>query len=203
MGIPHAVKALLGHDRHAKFDGVEHHVRGAGIQSAVIRQGNQSGNTQGLLPHRQRIPHGQAVVVRIHPVNGDLIRPLRQCTLHQANLIHLFPIDKDPQGAVHLGGFTLQVEIRVHRQLLPVQPLQQRIICLGIQLKVAILNVVFVKAFIVGNDHAPVGNQKAGHNGNHTRQEQKQHKVLANLAFQLPGQPLVQRIFHQTPSLPF
>ena len=59
-----------------------------------------------------------------------------------------------------------------------------------------VLDIVFFKALVIGNEHTAVGHQKTRHQADGSRQQQKNHKIFPDFTFQFPQQSLAQRIFH-------
>ena len=92
MVIGNGIIPFFGHDSHTEFNRIEHHVTRIAEQRTVIGKRDKSGNRQLLFINRNHIADLQFVVVRIHPVDGNLILLLRHFTLHQADQIDLCPV---------------------------------------------------------------------------------------------------------------
>ena len=107
-----AVKSVLRDQPDRKVGGVEHHIGVVLVQAAVVRQGDQAAHGQGAAAGSDLIADADPVVLRIQPVDGDLIvclwkRPVQQARLvHAALFAHL--VDADRVGSV---GCFVQIEL--------------------------------------------------------------------------------------------
>ena len=146
----------------------------------------------------QRVTRRQAVVVRIHTVNGHLIRRLRQAAAHQADPIHLLPRGKYAQcAAVGEGLFHVEVFIQLHAPSL--NGFHLGLVGLLGQVEIAILDVVERKALLIRGQHTVVRHQKSGNKADGGRQQQEDHQVLAQFVPKLPQDAFSQGIFHSAP----
>ena len=178
------IERLLRDDGHTELDGVEHRVRIILKQAAVIRQGHIAGDGPGLaVCVGHGIAHRDAVVLGIHAVQAHLTGGGRHGTLHQADGVDLGAVRVDAQrAAVFHGGLTVVQVVQGHT-------------CAGDRLKlgavellfhaeVAILDVVFLKALVVGGDHAGAGHKEARHKADGGDEQNGDDGVLAHLAAQ-------------------
>ena len=100
MGIRESCEALGCQHGHAEFYRVKHQISRIGEQSTVIGKSHQSCDFQLFSSYCDGVSHRKGVIVRIHPVDGDLVGRLRKCALHQADQVHFFPFFEDTHGAV-------------------------------------------------------------------------------------------------------
>ena len=195
-------KSFFGYHGNAEFYRVKHGIAIVLEKSAVVRQCHKTGNFPGMIPTFYHVPDVQSVVVRIHPVHTDLIRPLWECSLHQAHLVHVCPILKNPHGvSIAQSLFHIKQVIKLDAFLL------NGLFLMFSQCRrcaeVSIFHMIFFKTFVVGQEHTIVCYQKSGNQSDSGCQQQKNHQIFSKFTFQLPWQPFEQWIFHQTASLPF
>ena len=192
-------KALLRYNSHAELKGIKHGVVVVLKQSAVVRQGDEAGNCPVLALGGKDIPHRQAVVIGVHPVDGDLVPPDWEAAGHEAGGIHLLPGLEDAQCCpIVKGFFNVKVIVKADAHLADIFLLG--LIQLLFHPEVAVLHVVFFKALIVGDEHAAVRHQKTGNQGNGHGKKQKNHDILPCLAPEFPEYPLAKRILYHSSS---
>ena len=195
-------KVLLGHKGNAEQKRVEHGVVVVLEQGAVVRQGNEAGNGPASITAGQPVANGQMIVFRVHPVDGDLSPALGQTAGHKTGKVHLLPVLKNPHSRAVIQGL-LHIEIIVQRNAHLADVLDLGLVQLLFHPEIAVFHMIFFEAFIVGGDHAAIGHQKAGDQGDGHGQQQKNHDVFSRLAAQLPENPLTKRIlYHSSSSAP-
>ena len=75
MVIGNGIIPFFGHDSHAEFNRIEHHVTRIAEQRTVIRKCHKACDLPGFFTPGQGISYLKTVVIRIHTVNGDLALP--------------------------------------------------------------------------------------------------------------------------------
>ena len=97
---------------------------------------------------------------------------MRYFSFHQTKEIHLVPDPKDPQGIFLIRSFFyIKIVIQGDTVFLYITPVGLRDFL--IRAEIAVLHVKFGEAFIIGNDHTAVRNQKSR---DQTDRKDKQHK---------------------------
>ena len=142
------------------------------------------------------------IVFGVHPVDGDLSPALGQIAGHKAGKVHLLSVLKNPHSRAVIQRL-LHIEVIIQGNANLADVLDLRLVQLLFHPEIAVFHIVFFEAFVVGGDHAAVGHQKAGDQGDGHGQQQKNHDVFSRLAAQLPENPLTKRIlYHSSSSAP-
>ena len=183
---------------HTKPNGIEHAVAVVREKSAVIRERHKPRDRPTPLGAADGIPHLKAVVVGIHAVNGNLAVTFRESSLHQIRPVYRLPLGKDTQRVVVRQRLVNVIQFVKGDAHLP-DGLGLRPVHLFGEDKVSVLNGLFLKALVVGGNHAVIRHQKTGNKADGHGQQQEDDQVFAQLLPQLPEQPLVQWIFHAAP----
>ena len=96
------------------------------------------------------VPCFQAVVVRIHTVNGNLILALRHLTLHQADLVHLLTVPEETHStSVIQLFFYVKIFVKLYARSFDIFPLGSvNFLCCA---EISVFNIVPVKAVIIAS----------------------------------------------------
>ena len=179
-------KFLRCHDSNTKFYRIKHGIIVVLKQSTVIRKRHQACDLPGFFAPGQSIPHLKAVIIRIHSVNGDLALFGWHFSFHQADLVHLLPVFKETHGtSVIQSFFYIIILVKCNTCCLNVFPL--RSVNFFRSTEISVFDVIFVKTFVIGFQHASVRNQEAGHKPNGQYHQQKNHQIFSKFPFQFPG----------------
>lgn len=165
-------------------------------QAGVVRQGDQTRDAPGVAPvlALQGIADGKRIVFGIHSVDGGFTRGFWQAARHQARQIDLAAVFiKADRAAVGKKIFGIKLLINGDAERL-------RILKLGFVhavggREIAVFDVIFGKALLVGGQHTVIGHQKAGDQADGGKQQKKNHQVFARFTAQFAKKAAVQRIF--------
>ena len=193
--VPQRIKAVIGHNADTEFIVVKHHIRCVLKQRRIIREGYDTGDMQRCICHTEIIADLQLMVFRIQTIDCYVLLCLGHIAVQQADLIDILSLCEYPECTFEIIRLFFFIKVRVHLDAAVFLDVGKCLICGRLRkFKVAVLDVVLIKAFMIGSDQTVVCHQKSGDKGDGHDKKQKDNQIFSQLAFQFPGQTLVQWI---------
>ena len=208
-------KPGLGQKPYIKANGIKHHLRIFLKQRGVIYVCHQAADGENLSINGHAVADLQPHIVSMHTINGNLMFVCRQRSIHDTRKINFAAKRINPDCPFRLRrvtacmlasltSFPVKILIKRYRSFFKIRILQSIQLLSGFnglkklrirlfpQLKMTVLEPVFLDAVFCRLLHAPVRHIHAGNKANRQYQKQCNNNVFCPFPCQLPQDPAPQ-----------